>query len=99
MITEIALIDIIPGHEADFEAAVAAARPHFQAAQGALSLDLERSVENPSRYRLVVGWADVEAHTVAFRASEGFQAWRSLAGPYFAAPPHVEHTERVFKGF
>jgi hypothetical protein len=33
----------------------------------------------------------VEAHTVGFRSSERFQRWRALVGPFFAAPPAVEH--------
>jgi quinol monooxygenase YgiN len=48
-------------------------------------------VENPERYHLVVGWESVEAHMVDFRESEGFQAWRALAGPFFVGTPSVEH--------
>ncbi|MFK0120359.1 antibiotic biosynthesis monooxygenase family protein [Streptomyces sp. NPDC090994] len=95
MITEIAQIEVEPGHEEQFEEAVAQARPHFLAADGCHGVDLHRSVEHPSRYRLMVRWETVEHHTVTFRSSEGFARWRALAGPHFAAPPQVEHVHSV----
>ncbi|MPS69743.1 MULTISPECIES: antibiotic biosynthesis monooxygenase family protein [Novosphingobium] len=91
MIHEIATLTIEPARAATFEAAVAMARPHFEAAKGFVSFALQRSVENPARYHLVVGWESVEAHMVDFRESEGFQAWRALAGPFFVEAPSVEH--------
>ncbi|WP_404478433.1 antibiotic biosynthesis monooxygenase family protein [Novosphingobium sp. BL-52-GroH] len=81
---------------ADFEAAVASARPLFEAAKGFISLGLQRSIEYPERYRLVVGWTTVEAHSIDFRESADFQAWRALASPFFTAPPEVEHVSTVF---
>jgi quinol monooxygenase YgiN len=99
VIHEIAEITVLPGHEADFEAAVAEAARHFHAARGCRSLTLNRSVEAPLTYRLVVGWDTVEDHMVHFRESEAFQAWRALAGPHFAAPPRVEHVETVLEAF
>ena len=95
MITEIALIDVKPGSEKDFEAAVAKAKPLFLRAKGGKGFELHKSIEKPSRYRLVAKWETLENHTVDFRGSEDFGAWRALVGPYFAAPPDVEHTETV----
>jgi heme-degrading monooxygenase HmoA len=97
MITEIAQIDVKPGTEKDFEAAVAKARPLFLRAKGGRGIELHRSIEKPSRYRLLAKWDTVENHTVDFRGSEDFQAWRALVGQYFAAAPEVEHTETVLK--
>jgi hypothetical protein len=34
---------------------------------------------------------------VDFRESADFQEWRALAGPHFASPPEVEHTNTVLK--
>jgi heme-degrading monooxygenase HmoA len=99
MIHEIAEIEIIDGLQAEFEAAVNEATPHFQAAQGCSGMKLLRSIEHPARYRLVVTWATLEDHTVTFRGSEGFAAWRALAGPFFAASPRVEHVETVLLAF
>ena len=95
MITEIAQIDIKPGSEKDFEAAVARARAAFGRARGFHSFELHRSIEKPQRYRLMAKWETLENHTVDFRGSEDFTAWRGLVGQYFAAPPEVEHTETV----
>ncbi len=95
MITEIAQIDVKPGTEKDFEAAVARARPLFLRAKGGRGIELHKSIEKPSRYRLLAKWDTLENHTVDFRGSEDFQAWRGLVGQYFAAPPEVEHTQTV----
>ena len=57
--------------------------------------ELHKSIEKPSRYRLMAKWETLENHTVDFRGSEDFTAWRGLVGQYFAAPPEVEHTETV----
>lgn len=99
MVTEIALLTIHPDRAADLERAVAAAAPLFQAAPGCLSFKLEREIENPSRYRLIIGWESIEHHTVGFRNSEAFQKWRELAGPCFAAPSEVVHVALVAKHF
>ncbi len=95
MITEIAQIDVKPGTEAEFEAAVGEARAIFGRAKGCHGFELHRSIEKPQRYRLVVKWATLENHTVDFRGSEDFAQWRALVGGYFAAAPEVEHTETV----
>ena len=95
MITEIAQIDVRLGCEKDFEAAVAKARPLFLRAKGGKGFELHKSIEKPSRYRLLARWETLENHTADFRGSEDFTAWRGLVGQYFASPPEVEHTETV----
>jgi heme-degrading monooxygenase HmoA len=99
MVTEIAQIDVKPGLEAEFEACVAKAAALFQRAKGCRAMELQRSVEKPSRYRLFVQWETLEDHTVAFRGSEDFQEWRRLVGHCFERPPEVEHTVEAVKGF
>jgi heme-degrading monooxygenase HmoA len=99
MFWEIAQIDVKLGDEAAFEAAVEKAVPLFKSARGCKGMQLQRGVEHPSRYRLVVDWETVENHTVDFRGSENFQEWRRLVGGFFASPPVVEHCHRVVKGF
>jgi quinol monooxygenase YgiN len=98
MVLEIAQIDVKPGMEAEFEAGVAKAAPVFKRAKGCTSMALQRSVEMPARYRLFVGWATVENHTVDFRGSPDFQEWRKLVGHCFASPPEVEHVSEVVRG-
>ena len=99
MVLEIAQIDVKPGSEAEFESGVAKAAPLFKRAKGCRSVELQRSIENPSRYRLFVGWETVEAHTVDFRGSADFQEWRKLVAHCFAGAPEVEHVEQRLKAF
>jgi quinol monooxygenase YgiN len=95
MIIETAQIDIKPGSEKAFEAAVAEAIPLFRAAKGCHGAQLHRGIEHPTRYFLIVQWETLEDHTVAFRNSEAFTRWRGLAGPHFARPPEVQHAQAV----
>ena len=99
MIFEIAQIDVRKGVEAQFEAKVAEAMPLFRRAKGCHAMELHRCIETPGRYRLVVQWQSVEHHTVDFRQSADFAAWRAMVGQYFESPPVVEHTRRVWFGF
>lgn len=95
MIREVATLTIEPENRSDFEAAVAKARPLFLAAEGCHGMHLERVIEVPGSYRLIVEWETVEHHTKVFRGSAAFEEWRALAGPFFIASPVVVHTEPV----
>jgi heme-degrading monooxygenase HmoA len=97
MITEIAQIKTTPGTEKGYEAAIAKAAA-LPAIHGFHGFELHRSIEKPERYRFMARWDTVEDH-VAFRSSEGFSEWRALVGPYYAAPPEVEHTETIVSTF
>lgn len=99
MIYEIAELYIQPDRHQEFQAAVTRALPVFRAASGCLSLRLDRGIESPDTYHLVIGWATLEHHTVDFRGSAGFQEWRALVGGYFAQPPKVEHFATAVAGF
>jgi heme-degrading monooxygenase HmoA len=91
MVLEVALIDIHPGQEDEFAAAYAKARFLVATTPGCVSVRMTRGVESPSRFVLLVEWDSVDAHVENFRGSERFGQWRGLIGPYFAAPPVVEH--------
>ena len=95
MITEIATLKIAPEQAQSFEAALAKARPLFEASPDCLSFRLDRVIETPGTYLLMVGWTSVEAHMTTFRASQNFQSWRALASPFFIEPPNVVHTSTV----
>ena len=99
MVLEIAQLDIKPGMEKEFEAAAKKAVPHFKNAKGCKGMTLQSSHEKPQRYRLFVQWETLEDHTVGFRGSAGWQAWRDLVGQYFAGPAEVEHVTEVVHGF
>ena len=99
MIREVAEIEIKPGTEAAFLAAVESAVPLFRAAKGCRAMRLERVIETPNLFRLIVLWQTLEDHTEGFRNSEDFQKWRGLVGPFFARPPAVDHSEAAVTGF
>jgi len=99
MVTEIAHITIEASRASEFEAAVAQAVPVFRAAPGCRGLSLQRVVEDPTRYQLVVRWDTLEHHTVEFRNSDNFREWRRLASPFFVKPPVVEHCTLVGQYF
>lgn len=99
IVKELAEIEIKPGHERAFEAAVKEAAHLFQRARGSRTLTLERSEEFPGRYRLIVGWESIDDHMITFRQSADFLSWRELIGEHLAAPPKVEHLTNVLTAF
>ena len=70
---------------------------HWQA-KGFKGYQLQRSIESPGRYLLLIRWETLENHTVDFRGSAAFAEWRAIVGPFFAQPPVVEHLELVAQG-
>jgi len=93
MILEQAIFTITLGSEKEFESAMQAATAVFAEAKGFRSLTLRRSVERPSTYTGLIEWDTVDDHVVGFRESELFTRYRALVGPFFAAPPEVQHFE------
>ena len=91
MILERCVLSITPGQEEGFERAWQEAQAIFAEQPGCLGARVLSGVESPSTYLLLVEWESLEAHTEGFRGSDAFTAWRELAGPFFAAPPQVEH--------
>ena len=91
MVLEVALISVLPGQEELFADAYRAAVQTLASTPGCLSVRMTRGVESPSRFVLLVEWESVEAHEQNFRSTERFTTWRGHIGPYFAAPPTVEH--------
>ncbi len=98
MILELADIRIQPGQNAAFDEAIARGlRDVISQAKGFQGFKVNRGIENPDRYVLQIFWATLENHTVDFRQSDLFTQWRGIVGPFFAAPPVVEHFELVSK--
>ncbi len=91
MVLEVALIDVHPGQEDAFAAAYAQGRPVLAGTPGCRSVRMTRGIESASRFVLLVEWDSVAAHEDNFRATERFDQWRALIGPFFAGPPRVEH--------
>ena len=98
MILEIADIRVKPGTQAEFEAALdRGVKNVIPKAKGFMGYKVNKGIESPERYLLMVFWQTLENHTVDFRQSPAFQDWRALVGPYFAAAPAVEHFNLVSK--
>ena len=91
MILEHALLPVRAGEEEAFEAAFAEARPIIASMPGFISLRLERGIERPSTYLLLVEWQSVEHHEVGFRQSAEYQQWRALLHHFYEPFPVVEH--------
>lgn len=95
MVTEFAQIEVKPGLEQSFIEGVEKSRPLFLAATGCHSMGLQRSIEEPEKFLLMVQWERVEDHMVHFRQSEAYQLWRSHVGHCFASAPVVWHGQAV----
>ncbi len=91
MILEHAIFPIKEGQSKAIEEAFAQARKFIEAAEGFQKLEMRACIERADSYLLLVWWTSVEAHMKGFRESQAFIEWRTLLGPYFAAPPEVHH--------
>ena len=92
MILEVADIRIKAGTQAAFDEAIKEGLDKVvRRSKGYRGHKVQKSIESPERYLLMIYWDTVENHTVDFRESPAFQEWRSYVGPHFAAPPAVEH--------
>ena len=92
MILEIADIRIARGKQAEFDAAIQhGVETVASKAKGFRGYKVNKGVESPERYLLMIYWDTLENHTVDFREGPLFPQWRAIVGPFFAAPPSVEH--------
>jgi heme-degrading monooxygenase HmoA len=98
MILEIADITIPPGKQAAFDAAIQLGIETVASkAKGFRGFKVNKGIESPERYILMIYWDSLENHTVDFRQGPLFPQWRAIVGPFFAAPPVVEHFTLVAK--
>ena len=95
MILEVALLDVKPGYESDFESAFARAQSIISSMDGYVSHELQRCVENSSRYVLLVRWKTLADHTEGFRGSAEYEEWKRLLHHFYDPFPAVEHFESV----
>ena len=79
MITELALLHLLPGSGSAFTAVFASASPLLTNADGYIRYRLVSALESTDLYLLAVGWRNVAAHTQGFEQRE--------AHPRFIAPP------------
>lgn len=95
MILEVAILDVKPGQEDAFEVAFTKAQQIISGMRGYLSHELQRCLEEPSRYLLLVRWETLEDHTIGFRESPEYQRWRGLLHHFYDPFPEVAHYSGV----
>jgi heme-degrading monooxygenase HmoA len=93
VITEHALLEVVPGREPEFLAAMEGAKSFIAASPGFRSLRVERCVERPSCFLLLVEWDSLEDHTEGFRGSPAYEEWRAALHHFYDPFPVVEHFE------
>jgi len=95
VITEHALLEVIPGQEDAFLEAMDSAKVHIAGSPGFTSLRVERCVERPSCFLLLAEWERLEDHTEGFRGSAAYREWRTALHHFYDPFPVVEHFETV----
>ncbi|MEH6577596.1 MAG: antibiotic biosynthesis monooxygenase [Amphritea sp.] len=96
MILEVAILNVRPGQEIEFEVAFGKAQEIIASMPGYVSHQLQKCIENASRYLLLVNWISLEDHTIGFRESEQYQEWRNLLHHFYEPFPEVEHYRSVY---
>lgn len=95
MILEVAILNVIPGQEQEFEAAFARASGIISSMPGYHSHQLQHCLEKASRYLLLVEWETLEAHTLGFRGAPEYQEWKKLLHHFYDPFPTVEHYKLI----
>lgn len=96
MILEIADIRIPRGQNAAFDEAIRrGVETVIAKSPGFRGYKVNRGIESPERYLLMIYWDTLDNHLKDFREGPLFPQWRAIVGPFFAAPPVVEHFELV----
>jgi heme-degrading monooxygenase HmoA len=95
LILEVALLDVLSDRTDKFEKAFVEASKIISSAPGYLSHELQRCVEKPERYILLVRWQTLEDHTEGFRSSAAYGEWKRLLHHFYDPFPTVEHFEPV----
>ena len=97
MILEVALLHIKANQDSKFEQDFKVASQFISSIPGYLRHSLQKCIEQPDKYILLVEWNSLEDHTVGFRQSAVYQNWKELLHHYYDPFPVVEHFESVFE--
>lgn len=96
MILEVAMLDVKADQCEEFEQAFKKAQEIICGMKGYISHQLQKCVETPRRYVLLVNWETLEDHTEGFRGSMEYQQWKALLHHFYDPFPCVEHFTPVF---
>jgi hypothetical protein len=94
-VLELAILDVKPGQEKKFEEAFSEAKFIIKKMNGYISHDLQKCVENMSRYALLVNWQTLEDHEIGFRESGEYQEWKTLLHDFYEPFPTVQHFQKM----
>lgn len=95
MITEAAPLHVRAGQTDEFEAAFLIAQRIIASMPGYLSHELQRCLEQPGEYLLLVRWETLAAHETGFRQSPQYQEWKRLLHHFYEPFPLVSHYAAV----
>lgn len=95
MILEVAILDIRPRQNSAFEQAFSQAQNIIASMKGYVKHELQKCLEEESRYILLVWWETLEDHTVGFRGSAEYTQWSELLHHFYDPFPIVEHYRTV----
>ncbi|EHQ29859.1 antibiotic biosynthesis monooxygenase family protein [Mucilaginibacter paludis] len=97
MILEVAILQVKANQAANFEHDFNIASQYISSIPGYLRHNLQKCIEQPNKYILLVEWNTLEDHTIGFRQSAAYQNWKQLLHHYYDPFPTVEHFESVFQ--
>ena len=91
MILEVAHLNVRPGRDVAFIAAMKQARPLISDSPGFAGIEVRPCMEQSGHYLLLVWWEKLENHTEGFRSSDRYQKWKALLHHFYEPFPMVEH--------
>lgn len=97
MVLEVAILLVKKGEEKQFEKDFTVAGQYISSITGYLGHSLRKCVEQENKYILLVDWENLEDHTIGFRQSEQYSAWKRLLHHYYDPFPIVEHFEIILE--
>jgi heme-degrading monooxygenase HmoA len=95
MVLEVAILDVKLGQEEIFEKTFLEAEKIISTMNGYIFHELQKCLENNSRYLLLVKWETLEDHEIGFRQSKEYQRWKDLLHHFYDPFPTVEHFKKI----
>jgi heme-degrading monooxygenase HmoA len=95
MVLEITKLWVREGVWRQFEATMTKVLPLLTMAEGYVSHELQRSLQDETRYVLLIEWDGFEEHALGFRQSRAHAEWHAALSPYYELAPEVGHYAMV----
>lgn len=96
MILEVAILNIKSGLSEQFEQSFKQASAIISSMDGYIEHELQKCIETPNQYILLVRWESLEHHEIGFRQSAQYQEWKALLHHYYDPFPVVEHYTEAY---